>query len=149
MRFGKTLSSLQIVKELGFKRTIIVTHRPVVRNSWFEDFRKIFKEPTGFYFGSTTAGLTLNDLMSLLHDNDSNKIIYFASLQDLRESRAIGGLYNKNEIIFNTEWDLVIIDDINEIVQTKLVKNEQKYPVSMAYGKKNKYTDYLKGEVSE
>lgn len=25
--------------------------------------------------------------------------------------------------------------DINEIVQTKLVKNEQKYPVSMAYGK--------------
>ena len=30
MRFGKTLCALQLAKEAGFQRTLIVTHRPVV-----------------------------------------------------------------------------------------------------------------------
>ncbi len=30
MRFGKTLSALQVVKEHEFTRTLILTHRPVV-----------------------------------------------------------------------------------------------------------------------
>lgn len=43
MRFGKTLSALQVVKEYQFIRTLILTHRPVVDKGWFEDFGKIFK----------------------------------------------------------------------------------------------------------
>ena len=35
MRFGKTLSALQVVKKLELRRTIIITHRPVVNESWF------------------------------------------------------------------------------------------------------------------
>jgi len=42
MRFGKTLSALQVVANCGFKRTIILTHRPVVDKGWYEDFEKIF-----------------------------------------------------------------------------------------------------------
>ena len=42
MRFGKTLSALQVVKEMNFTRTLILTHRPVVDAGWFEDFGKIF-----------------------------------------------------------------------------------------------------------
>ena len=30
MRFGKTLSALQVVKDMDFRRTLILTHRPVV-----------------------------------------------------------------------------------------------------------------------
>ena len=37
MRFGKTLSALQVVKEKEFARTLILTHRPVVDDGWFED----------------------------------------------------------------------------------------------------------------
>ena len=44
MRFGKTLSALQLAKELGYKRTLIVTHRPVVETNFREDFEKIFKD---------------------------------------------------------------------------------------------------------
>ncbi|HBN06227.1 MAG TPA: DEAD/DEAH box helicase, partial [Bacteroidales bacterium] len=40
MRFGKTLSALQVVKDLEFTRTLILTHRPVVDAGWFEDFGK-------------------------------------------------------------------------------------------------------------
>lgn len=42
MRFGKTLSALQVVKEENYKRTLILTHRPVVDEGWFDDFGKIF-----------------------------------------------------------------------------------------------------------
>src|SRR5690606_42022776 len=44
MRFGKTLSALQVVKDHDFTRTLILTHRPVVDKGWFEDFGKIFYE---------------------------------------------------------------------------------------------------------
>lgn len=40
MRFGKTLSALQVVKDMNFQRTLILTHRPVVNAGWFEDFKK-------------------------------------------------------------------------------------------------------------
>ena len=42
MRFGKTLTALQVAKEMSFRKTIIITHRPVVEKGWFEDFDKIF-----------------------------------------------------------------------------------------------------------
>ncbi len=41
MRFGKTLCALQVVQQMNYKRTLILTHRPVVRDGWFEDFDKI------------------------------------------------------------------------------------------------------------
>lgn len=33
MRFGKTLTSLELIKQEGFQRVLIMTHRPVVRDS--------------------------------------------------------------------------------------------------------------------
>ncbi|MHA4899786.1 hypothetical protein, partial [Enterococcus faecium] len=38
MRFGKTLSSLQVIKESQYKKVLIMTHRPVVSDGWFTDF---------------------------------------------------------------------------------------------------------------
>jgi superfamily II DNA or RNA helicase len=38
MRFGKTLSALQVIKDLDFNKTLILTHRPVVDAGLFEDF---------------------------------------------------------------------------------------------------------------
>ena len=35
MRFGKTLTALQVAKEANFKKSIIITHRPVVSDGWF------------------------------------------------------------------------------------------------------------------
>ena len=40
MRFGKTLCALRVAREMEAARTIIITHRPVVDASWFEDFEK-------------------------------------------------------------------------------------------------------------
>ena len=52
MRFGKTLSALQVVKDMGFRRTLILTHRPVVDDGWYDDFHKIFYDRRDFAYGS-------------------------------------------------------------------------------------------------
>ena len=42
MRFGKTLTALEVVRRSQYRRVIIVTHRPVVSDGWSTDFAKIF-----------------------------------------------------------------------------------------------------------
>jgi len=115
MRFGKTLTALQVAKECGFQKTIIITHRPVVSKGWFEDFVKIFYD-TDYQFGSKTQGETIEKLI----ENDDNKFVYFASIQDLRGSEAVGGKFDKNILEFLIDWDFVIIDEAHEGTQTKL-----------------------------
>lgn len=115
MRYGKTLVSLEIVKRCKFKKTIILTHRPVVDAGWYEDFTKIFYGMKGIVYGSKSTGYTVEQLI------DSGKnFIYFASIQDLRGSAEVGGKFNKNDIIFKTEWDCVIVDEAHEGTTTAL-----------------------------
>ena len=59
MRFGKTLSGLQVAKELGYKSVLIVTHRPVVDKGWSEDFDKIFPFPFVDESGEDSKGLQI------------------------------------------------------------------------------------------
>lgn len=113
MRFGKTLTALQVAKECEFKHVLILTHRPVVSDGWYDDFEKIFYD-TDYVFGSKKKGEAINNLI----DTDK-KFVYFASLQDLRGSEAVGGKFDKNDEIFLTEWDFVVIDEAHEGTLTK------------------------------
>ena len=123
MRFGKTLTALQVVKEMGFKRTIIITHRPVVDDSWFTDFGKLFTMLDGYSYGSRDRGETFSNLEKKAKKDADFKYIYFASIQDLRGAKEAGGKFEKNTQIFNTEFDLVIIDEAHEGTRTDLGKN--------------------------
>ena len=114
MRFGKTLSALEVAKEMGYKKTLIFTHRPVVSDGWYEDFKKIFRN-TDYVFGSKTKGETIDNLA------DTDKpFVYFASMQDLRGSSAVGGKFDKNEFVFLIDWDYVVVDEAHEGTQTTL-----------------------------
>ena len=117
MRFGKTLTALQIVKNMKLKKTIIITHRPVVEKGWFEDFNKIFFDTNDYVVGS-------KDKQSIYHlEKSNNNYVYFASMQDLRGSSYVGGNFDKNDEIFKIKWDLVIIDEAHEGTKTELGKN--------------------------
>ena len=123
MRFGKTLSALQVVKEHGgFKRVLILTHRPVVDAGWFEDFGKIFYDTPDFSYGSKTNGDTFNSLENRCRKGEF-RYVYFASMQDLRGSELVGGNFDKNDEIFSTPWDLIIVDEAHEGTQTELGQN--------------------------
>lgn len=115
MRFGKTLSALQVVKKSEFSKTIIVTHRPVVDDGWYEDFQKIFYDTDEYCYGSKGTGATLEHLYK-----SGKKFVYFASIQDLRGSSTVGGKFNKNDIVFSMVWDLVIVDEAHEGTTTAL-----------------------------
>lgn len=120
MRFGKTLCALQVVKELEMTRTIIVTHRPVVDDGWFEDFNKIFVDKTNWHYGSHNKGEDFDSLERLARKGD--KYVYFASMQDMRGSELVGGKFDKNVGVFSTSWDFIIVDEAHEGTQTELGK---------------------------
>lgn len=120
MRFGKTLTALSLIKEKKFKKVLIMTHRPVVNEGWFEDFNKCGMNEAGYLYGSKRNG---HKSVKELEDSGKN-YVYFASIQDLRGSTYVGGkVGDKNEDLFNTKWDFVIIDEAHEGTQTDLAQN--------------------------
>ena len=121
MRFGKTLSALQVVKEEEFKRTLILTHRPVVDKGWFEDFGKIFYDRKDYHYGSKGNGEEFKVLEKKV--DSGSKYVYFASMQDLRGSEQVGGKFDKNNELFSAKWDFVIVDEAHEGTKTELGQN--------------------------
>ncbi len=122
MRFGKTLSALQMVKEYGnFRRILILTHRPVVDAGWYVDFKKIYYDTDEYAYGSKTNGETFESLERRASRKEC-RYVYFASMQDLRGSELVGGKFDKNNEIFSAAWDLVIVDEAHEGTQTTLGK---------------------------
>ena len=111
MRFGKTLTSLQLVKNEGFQKVLIMTHRPVVADSWFKDFQKMNMNGAGYDFGSVNKGETLEKLKE-----GEKSFIYFASIQLLRYNNGQTNLKDFADVY----WDLIIIDEAHEGTQTEL-----------------------------
>lgn len=111
MRFGKTMTSLQLIKEEQFQKVLIMTHRPVVSDSWFEDYRKLKMDEAGYEYGSVNKGAHI----TLLKKGDK-PFIYFASIQLLRYNNGETNLKDFSDV----DWDLIIIDEAHEGTQTEL-----------------------------
>lgn len=135
MRFGKTLTALEVIRRSQYRRVIIVTHRPVVDDGWSDDFKKVFfhgNSEHDYYYERKTKDSAYtfdektdseNDLKIRNHDKNGDHFIYFASMQDLRGSQIVGGNFNKNNAVFALDWDLIVIDEAHEGTQTKLGDN--------------------------
>lgn len=123
MRFGKTSAAMQVAKENKMEKVIIVTHRPSVSADWYDDFKKIFAG-TKYEYSSKTLGENISTLAK-----GSKPFIYFASLQDLRLSKRVvedvsagseARGFDKNDEVFDTTWDMLIIDEAHEGTQSNL-----------------------------
>lgn len=123
MRFGKTSAAMQVAKENKMQKVLIVTHRPSVSADWYDDFNKVLGS-SDYEYSSKDRG---EDIKTLIQKNKS--FVYFASLQDLRlserivqdesnKSQAKG--FPKNDEVFDTTWDMVIIDEAHEGTQSDL-----------------------------
>ncbi len=135
MRFGKTLTALEVVRRSQYRRVIIVTHRPVVSDGWNTDFNKIFYKGSSeheysFELKTNDSAYTFdekidleNDLKIRRLDKNGSYFLYFASIQDLRGSVLVGGKFNKNNAVFDLNWDLIIVDEAHEGTQTELGDN--------------------------
>ena len=124
-RFGKTLSAYDLVKRLGITNVLVLTNRPAVANSWYDDFDQFIAGTTEYKFVSSTDSLKDRPSMSreqfieYLSEHDEAKQIAFISLQDLKGSKYFGGEYDKLKWVADLHWDLVIIDEAHEAVDTR------------------------------
>lgn len=124
-RFGKTLTAYDLVRQLNLQNVLVVTNRPSIANSWFDDFEKFIAWQTKLKFISETdalkkrATLSHQDFVNLVTREDTSfGQIAFESLQGLKGSRYFGGTIDKLEWIKNLKWDLLIIDEAHEGIDT-------------------------------
>ena len=124
-RFGKTLSTYDFIKTVNAKNVLIVTNRPAIANSWYDDYNKFVGTINGYYFVSTTESIKDRKLVKEYetyqqeaHSNPEAKLIYFLSLQDLKGSVHFGGKFNKLAEIQDIKWDILVIDEAHEGVDT-------------------------------
>ena len=127
-RFGKTLATYDFARKGGFKNVLIVTNRPAIANSWYDDFMKFIKwqEPNMFFVSDSdslkkTKVLSRQaycDIIIKSKDDQNLKQIAFVSLQDLKGSITFGGLHEKLRWIADLKWDLLVVDEAHEGVDT-------------------------------
>ena len=118
-RFGKTLTTYDFAKKFGARNVLVVTNRPSIATSWFDDFEKFIK---GYYFISTTDSLKERRTLSRDEFNrvpgTDKKQITFLSLQDLKGGKVFGGNFDKLRWVADLHWDLLVIDEAHEGVDT-------------------------------
>lgn len=121
-RFGKTLTSYDFAKRFDAKNVLIVTNRPAIANSWFDDYEKFID---GYYFISTTESLkerktlTREEFIGRSDRKSDDRQITFLSLQDLKGGKIFGGSYDKLSWVAELDWDLLIVDEAHEGVDTE------------------------------
>lgn len=133
-RFGKTLSVYDFVQKISAKKVLIVTNRPAIANSWYDDYVKFLGVASGYFFVSEVDGIR-GRLMVMSYEayrkdvelrrnhpqaKNAKKmgLIYFASLQDLKGGISFGGMFDKRAEISRINWDVLVIDEAHEGVDT-------------------------------
>lgn len=123
-RFGKTLSTYDLVKKMNLSKVLIVTNRPSVGTSWLDDFKKFIYANTDYAFVSNNDAL-VKDSVVLSRDgflnqleNGRKRLITFLSLQDLKGAKAFGGDFYKLEWVKDLDWDLLVVDESHEGTDT-------------------------------
>lgn len=125
-RFGKTLTTYDLVRRLDAQNVLVLTNRPAIASSWFEDFEDFIAWQSNYLFVSTAD--TLKDCKVITRDTYLKMIdqsehanagcIAFISLQDLKGAIRFGGGYDKLEWVEKLKWDLLVIDEAHEGVDT-------------------------------
>ncbi len=125
-RFGKTLSTYDLCKALpNINKILIVTNRPAIANSWYDDYVKFMGTESGYYFVSNVDGLkdkkyvlSREKYLDLISEPNHKGCIEFVSLQDLKGSIYFGGMFDKLREVADLEWDVLVIDEVHEGVDT-------------------------------
>ena len=104
MRFGKTFAAYQLARCMGWKRLLVLTFKPAVRNAWETDLMN-HTDFRGWQFISRDTPLTLDEA------DKTRPLVYFGSFQDLLGRNKAGGIKARNEQIHQMNWDCVILDE--------------------------------------
>lgn len=127
-RFGKTLTVYDLCETMKLGKVLIVTNRPAIANSWYEDYCKFLGMQSGYAFVSEVSALqgkkhvlTRQEYTNLLNTgNETENCIEFVSLQDLKGSKYFSPNSDIDKLgeVKHTPWDILVIDEAHEGVDT-------------------------------
>lgn len=101
MRFGKTFTTYQLANRMGWKRVLVLTYKPAVRNSWRDDLVSHID----------FASWTFADRDTPCNLDTESPVIWFASFQDFLGTDTSGETKQHNRELQATEWDCVVLDE--------------------------------------
>jgi hypothetical protein len=106
MRFGKTFTTYQLAKKMGWTRILVITFKPAVESAWDDDLKE-HVDFHGWQFVSASQN-------TLWHKdiNEKKPLVCFGSFQDyLGKNKSTGGIKTKNEWVHKTKWNCVVFDE--------------------------------------
>lgn len=103
MRFGKTFAAYQLALRMKWRRLLVLTFKPAVRNAWEEDLMQ-HVDFKGWQFIS-------RDKLDYEDADKSRPFVCFASFQDFLGKNKLGGIKAKNEWAHTINWDCIILDE--------------------------------------
>ena len=146
-RFGKTLAVYDLCLRMKFRNVLVVTNRPAIADSWYSDYLKFVGQERFLFVSRVSDLLNRKDtpcltrhqyLEYIKQPNSVKNCIEFVSLQDLKGSIFFGGSHDKLEEVAQLTWDLLVIDEAHEGVDT--------YKTDVAFDQiKRKHTLHLSG----
>ncbi len=148
-RFGKTLAVYDFCKRIGAQTVLIVTNRPAIANSWYDDYMKFLGTESGYFFVSEVDALrgrkgvlTREQYLKKIQSKENviDFCIEFVSLQDLKGSKHFNPYKDIEKLseVAKITWDVLVIDEAHEGVDT--------YKTDMAFNHlSRKFTIHLSG----
>jgi hypothetical protein len=106
MRFGKTFTTYQLAREMGWNRVLVLTYKPVVQTAWKEDLLT-HVDFEGWRFVDRESSTEDRDAAA----DTSEPVVWFASFQDMRGKDADGSIKKHNEVIHLIDWDAIVLDE--------------------------------------
>lgn len=106
MRFGKTFTTYQLAREMGFKRVLVLTYKPAVQVAWRDDLLG-HVDFEGWHFVDRNTPVAEAATLS----SGEDPLVWFASFQDLSGKDLDGKIKAHNKQIHKTEWDCIVLDE--------------------------------------
>ena len=105
MRFGKTFTTYQLAKKMGWNKILVLTFKPAVQSAWKEDLESHIDFKDWQFVSNKEDDLSFENI-------DTKKpFVFFGSFQDLLGKNSAGGIKSKNEWVHTTNWDCVAFDE--------------------------------------
>ncbi len=116
MRFGKTFTTYQLAREMGWTKVLVLTFKPAVKTAWEEDLLT-HKDFEGWQFCQKQEDREFN------YVNERRPFVCFASFQDVLGKNSMGGIKATNEWIQTVDWDCIVLDEYHYGAWGKNAKN--------------------------
>lgn len=102
MRFGKTFTTYQLAKEMGWKRILVLTYKPATEKAWREDLAEHVDFDGWQFIGGKQAWEDIDE---------SKPVVWFASYQDVMGKKQDGDIKDRHKKMRKENWDCLVVDE--------------------------------------